>query len=60
MLSHAALARIGRNMGQVDRYMPHLPNVSGNEVVPRDIALHETVLVPNADLDVDAGLRGRS
>ena len=30
-----------------------LTDVSGNEVVPRDIALHETVLVSTADLDVD-------
>ena len=35
-----------------------LTDVSGNEVVPRDIALHETVLVSTADLDVDSGLRG--
>ena len=58
MLSHAALARIGRNMGQGDRYMPHLPNVDVSRVVHIDICLHETVLVPNADLDVDSGLRG--
>ena len=52
------LARIGRNMVLVRPLHAFHRSRCEQSLVHIDFALHETVLVPNADLDVDAGLRG--